>query len=429
MPGGGAASSALSCRRAGRAPRDRAALPSARRTEGRSRPDAESQAARFAAAHVGYLAWDVVHLIEKVPPGDQATWDRHFLPLARFLGGATIVVFDALAQTVTIAALDEAAIDRALHDLARTPKLSELSRRPIARASRRRHGRSRRRGLQDARAARAGVHRRRRRVPDRARAHVLGAARRARCVRRLSRDAAAQSVAVHVLPRSASRAGRDASHAHRRREPRDDGAPRGRHDDGATARRHAAAAARRPRRTSRSRRSSSPTRRSAPSTSCSSISGATTSGASRRSAPSSLVKKHGDRALLARDAHRQRGARQGRPEERRRSRWCAPPSPPERSSGAPKVRAMQIIRELEARPRGIYGGAIGYVATTSRPRLRHRDPDDGREGRHLRGHRRRGDRRGQRSPGRGRRDAHEGARGPLRDRSGADRTALSRSKP
>jgi anthranilate synthase component 1 len=31
-------------------------------------------------------------------------------------------------------------------------------------------------------------------------------------------------------------------------------------------------------------------------------------------------------------------------------------------SGAPKVRAMQIIRELEDAPRGIYGGAIGYVA-------------------------------------------------------------------
>jgi anthranilate synthase component I len=30
-------------------------------------------------------------------------------------------------------------------------------------------------------------------------------------------------------------------------------------------------------------------------------------------------------------------------------------------SGAPKVRAMQIIRELEQRPRGAYGGAIGYV--------------------------------------------------------------------
>jgi len=33
-------------------------------------------------------------------------------------------------------------------------------------------------------------------------------------------------------------------------------------------------------------------------------------------------------------------------------------------SGAPKVRAMQIIRELEGRPRGIYGGAVGYVART-----------------------------------------------------------------
>jgi anthranilate synthase component 1 len=31
-------------------------------------------------------------------------------------------------------------------------------------------------------------------------------------------------------------------------------------------------------------------------------------------------------------------------------------------SGAPKVRAMQIIHELEARPRGVYGGAIGYIA-------------------------------------------------------------------
>ena len=33
-------------------------------------------------------------------------------------------------------------------------------------------------------------------------------------------------------------------------------------------------------------------------------------------------------------------------------------------SGAPKIRAMQIIRELEARPRNVYGGAVGYVADT-----------------------------------------------------------------
>lgn len=30
-------------------------------------------------------------------------------------------------------------------------------------------------------------------------------------------------------------------------------------------------------------------------------------------------------------------------------------------SGAPKVRAMQIIRELEPTPRGIYAGAVGYI--------------------------------------------------------------------
>jgi len=31
-------------------------------------------------------------------------------------------------------------------------------------------------------------------------------------------------------------------------------------------------------------------------------------------------------------------------------------------SGAPKLRAMQIIRELERGPRGVYGGAVGYVS-------------------------------------------------------------------
>jgi anthranilate synthase component 1 len=30
-------------------------------------------------------------------------------------------------------------------------------------------------------------------------------------------------------------------------------------------------------------------------------------------------------------------------------------------SGAPKVRAMQIIQELEPIPRGLYAGAVGYV--------------------------------------------------------------------
>ena len=33
-------------------------------------------------------------------------------------------------------------------------------------------------------------------------------------------------------------------------------------------------------------------------------------------------------------------------------------------SGAPKIRACQIIRQLENNKRGIYGGAIGYIDFT-----------------------------------------------------------------
>jgi anthranilate synthase component 1 len=75
--------------------------------------DGEHPAARFARAHIGYLAWDLVHAIDKVPGwGSRAT-----APLARFFGGATIVVFDGLSHTVTIAAEDMDDVERARNHL------------------------------------------------------------------------------------------------------------------------------------------------------------------------------------------------------------------------------------------------------------------------------------------------------------------------
>ena len=62
-----------------------------------------------------------------MPAGNDDTWTKHFVPLARFLGGCTVVVFDALAQTVTIAAEEQADVDRALADLDLSPKLGDIA--------------------------------------------------------------------------------------------------------------------------------------------------------------------------------------------------------------------------------------------------------------------------------------------------------------
>ena len=79
-------------------------------------------AARLARAHVGYMAWDLVHAIEKVPGwGEQVA-----APLARFVGGATLVVFDSLAQTLTIAAEDPNDVERARIDLEQVRELRPL---------------------------------------------------------------------------------------------------------------------------------------------------------------------------------------------------------------------------------------------------------------------------------------------------------------
>jgi len=97
----------------------RDALDAARSLFSPVAPDgpAAHPAARFASAYVGYIAWDLVHLIDKVPGwGTRVT-----SPLARFFGGATIVVFDSLSHTVTIAADDAEDVERARAHLDRPP--------------------------------------------------------------------------------------------------------------------------------------------------------------------------------------------------------------------------------------------------------------------------------------------------------------------
>ncbi len=86
-------------------------------------PPGEHPAARFVHSYVGYLAWDVIHSIEKVPG-----WgERITAPPARFFGGATIVVFDGLSHTVTIAAEDPADVERARSHLDRMPPPAPLA--------------------------------------------------------------------------------------------------------------------------------------------------------------------------------------------------------------------------------------------------------------------------------------------------------------
>jgi anthranilate synthase component 1 len=84
---------------------------------------ADGTAARFAQTYVGYLAWDLVHAIEKVPGwGSAAT-----APLGRFFGGSTIVVFDGLSHTITIAADDAADVERARAHLEDSTPLAPLA--------------------------------------------------------------------------------------------------------------------------------------------------------------------------------------------------------------------------------------------------------------------------------------------------------------
>jgi anthranilate synthase component I len=88
-----------------------------------SREQGTNPATRFAHAYVGYLAWDLVHAIDRVPD-----WGpRASAPLGRFFGGSTIVVFDSLSHTVTIAADDAGDVERARSHLDDVVPLAQLA--------------------------------------------------------------------------------------------------------------------------------------------------------------------------------------------------------------------------------------------------------------------------------------------------------------
>lgn len=84
--------------------------------------EAETDVARrFASAHVGLVAYDVVSYATKVAP-----WPGFDEPVARLVGNATVIVFDNLRHTATIAAADRGDLDRAEADLRQVRPLRAL---------------------------------------------------------------------------------------------------------------------------------------------------------------------------------------------------------------------------------------------------------------------------------------------------------------
>jgi anthranilate synthase component 1 len=81
-----------------------------------------SVAARFARAHVGVVPYDAVHYTTKVEPWPELDGE----PVARFVSDATVVVFDNLTHTATLASTDPAELERAERDLARAAALPPL---------------------------------------------------------------------------------------------------------------------------------------------------------------------------------------------------------------------------------------------------------------------------------------------------------------
>ena len=78
--------------------------------------DEADVATRFATACVGLLSYDLVHFVTKVEPWPELLGPRK-RPIARMIADATVVVFDNLTHTAVIASQDPAEVERAEHDL------------------------------------------------------------------------------------------------------------------------------------------------------------------------------------------------------------------------------------------------------------------------------------------------------------------------
>ncbi|HEY3235933.1 MAG TPA: anthranilate synthase component I family protein [Polyangiaceae bacterium] len=79
----------------------------------------EDVASKFAQGQVGMLAYDMVHYATKVEP-----WSPADQPIARFIGDATVIVFDNLTHVAVIAAKDQSDVERAERDLASVAPLA-----------------------------------------------------------------------------------------------------------------------------------------------------------------------------------------------------------------------------------------------------------------------------------------------------------------
>jgi anthranilate synthase component 1 len=89
----------------------------------RPRADTSPIIEDLAGARFGYFAWDLVHELSKVPRFDPLPG-----PLAHFVGDCTLVVFDNLEQTVSITGPTLEDVSRALADLGRAPSLPSFPR-------------------------------------------------------------------------------------------------------------------------------------------------------------------------------------------------------------------------------------------------------------------------------------------------------------